>query len=315
MGSAASHAAGTLKPPRFRSRAALRPAGEMLPGKFMGVDAPLERARFIVLPIPYERTTSYKKGTERGPSGFLDGSLGVELWDEELGRQTYTEGIHTLDPFGSEEPAAAFFPKLGAHVASLARRENKVLFCVGGEHSLSQATIPAFAQTYPNLSVLHFDAHADLRPEYEGSPYNHACAMYPASRLVPVVQVGVRSIAEEEAHLVDAGLVSTFPMHLYPDLNQLIPRVLDKLTDSVYLSIDLDGFDPSVIPGVGTPQPGGFSWYAGLALLRAVIAGKHVVGVDLMELRPLLDTVDSELAAAKLAYRLMGYLASTGDRA
>lgn len=277
----------------------------------MGVQAPLAKARFAVLPLPYERTTSYKKGTKHGPEKFMEGSLGIELWDEELGLQTWRAGIHTLTPFEGEDAPAAFLPRLQGHVERLARdfkAAGRTLFSIGGEHALSQATIPAFAKAYPGLSVLHFDAHADLRPEYEGTPHNHACALYPASRLCRLVQVGVRSIGEEEAHLVGMGNVVTFPMHGCRDIGKLVPKILGSLTQTVYISIDLDGFDPAVIPGVGTPQPGGFSWYEGLEIFRSVIQYKDVVGVDIMELCPLKDTVDSELAAAKLAYRMMGYL-------
>jgi agmatinase len=184
------------------------------------------------------------------------------------------------------------------------------LFCVGGEHSLSHATIPPFLRRYPALGVLHFDAHADMRPTYQGSVYSHACAMYPIAKKCRVVQVGIRSIGEDEAHLVDRGNVRTFLWHEHRDMRQLIPLVLRSLPSSVYMSIDLDGFDPGVMPGVGTPQPGGYLWHEALELFRAVIKKKRVVGVDVMELCPLRDTVASELAAAKLVYRLMGYLSS-----
>lgn len=288
----------------------MKPAEEFIPGKFLGVSAPLEDARFLLWPLPYERTTSYKKGTEKGPEKCLEGSLGVELWDEETRCQTYLAGIHTLAalPIGPEETAPTVFSKISKRTSELLSLKGKTLFSVGGEHSLSQALIPPFVKKFPGLSVLHFDAHADMRSEYEGSPYNHACALYPASRLCPVVQVGIRSVAEEEAHLLNAGNVTTFFMHENRGVKKLIPKVLKALTDTVYLSIDLDGFDPAVIPGVGTPQPGGFSWFEGLEIFRAVIEKKNVVGADVMELCPLKDTVSSELSAAKLIYRLMGYL-------
>ncbi len=290
-------------------QAPLVPAHEFVAGHFLGVRATLEKARFLVWPLPYERTTSYKKGTGRGPEKFLEGSLGVELFDEEILAQTYLAGIHTLPPpvIDSQGPET-LFPRIEREAARYAAMKGKTLFSVGGEHSLSQALIPAFARQHPGLSVLHFDAHADMRPEYEGSPYNHACALYPASGLCRVVQVGIRSVAEEEAHLLNTGNVTAFLMHEHRDLRRLIPRVLEALSDAVYITIDLDGFDPSVIPGVGTPQPGGFSWHEGLEIFRTVIERKEVVGVDVMELCPLQDTVNSELAAAKLVYRLMGYL-------
>ncbi|MBI5239736.1 MAG: agmatinase [Elusimicrobia bacterium] len=283
--------------------------------QFMDAGVPLDRARFVVLPLPFERTTSYKKGTGKGPAAVLEGSLGVELYDEELGRLTCEDGIHTLPAMRLAGPAAKVFPRIEDAVARLAAMPGKTLFCVGGEHSLSHATLPPFLRRYPGLGVLHFDAHADLRPAYEGSPHSHACAMYPISRTNRVVQVGIRSIGEDEARFAGRGRVKTFLWHEHRDMRRLIPRVLKALPPLVYLSIDMDGFDPAVIPGVGTPQPGGYLWHEALDLFRAVIRSKRVVGVDVMELCPLKDTVASELAAAKLIYRLMGYLAVSARRA
>ncbi|MCX5796764.1 MAG: agmatinase [Elusimicrobia bacterium] len=277
--------------------------------QFMDAGVPLKAARFVVLPLPFERTTSYMQGTVRGPAALLEGSLGVELYDEELGRLTYKDGIHTLPARRLKGPAPKVFPSIEKEVSRIAGMPGKTLFCVGGEHSLSHATIPPFIRRYPGLGVLHFDAHADMRLTYQGSVYSHACAMFPISKKCRVVQVGIRSIGEDEAHLVGRGNVKTFLWHEHRDMRKLIPLVLKSLPPLVYLSIDMDGFDPAVVPGVGTPQPGGYHWHEALELFRAVIAGKRVVGVDVMELCPLKDTVASELAAAKLIYRLMGYLA------
>jgi agmatinase len=282
-------------------------AGEPVPGQFLGVTAPLKDARFAVLLLPFEKTTSHRKGTGKGPAALLAGSMGLELYDEELRAQTYRAGIHTLTLPPGRQDAAAYFPLVRREVSRLLDM-GKTVFSVGGEHSLSQATIPPHLERWPGLSVLHFDAHADLRPSYEGSAHNHACALYPASRRCPVVQVGIRSVAEEEAHLVGAGKVTTFLMHEHRDVPSLIPKVLKALTGDVYLSLDLDGFDPSVAPGVGTPQPGGFLWHEALDLLRTVVQGRRVVGADIMELCPSPNDVSSELAASKLMYRLMGWL-------
>ncbi|MDD5655715.1 MAG: agmatinase [Elusimicrobia bacterium] len=298
-----------FKPPPLPIRR-LRAAGPVVRNQFMGVRAPLKDARFVVLPLPYERTTSYKTGTGRGPQALLEGSLGVELFDEELRRQTYLDGLHTLRPPRLDGPVEDCFSRVEAAVERIIGMPGKVLFCVGGEHSLSQATIPPFARRYPGLGVLHFDAHADLRDEYEGSRRNHACALYPISRSNRIVQIGIRSVAEEEAHLLDRDRVKSFLWHSHRDMRRLIPKILRLLPARVYLSIDLDGFDPAVMPGAGTPQPGGFLWHEALDVFRAVIAAKTVVGVDIMELCPLKDTVIAELTAAKLMYRLMGYLAA-----
>ncbi len=292
----------------------LKAATEFVEGAFMGVQAPFESARFLLLPVPFERTTSYKKGAGNGPAKLIQGSCGIELWDEETRAQTYLAGIHTLKPVPvyPNEQAPTAFPKIEKAVEGWAARKDKTLFSIGGEHSISQALVPPFTRLYPGLSILHFDAHADMRDSFEGSPHNHACAMHPLAKLCPIVQVGIRSVAEEEAHYLNAGNVRTFFAHDHPDIGRLIPEVLDALTGAVYISIDLDGFDPAVIPGVGTPQPGGFSWRDALSLFKAVIEAKHVVGADVMELCPLEDNVISEIAAAKLVYRMMGYLLAKG---
>jgi agmatinase len=182
-------------------------------------------------------------------------------------------------------------------------------FYIGGEHTVTQALAQPYIEKYKNLSILHFDAHADLRPTFEGTPKSHACALYPASRQVKVVQVGIRSVASEEKQFCNAGKVTTFLMHENRDIKKLIPQVLKKLTDTVYITIDVDGFDPSVIPATGTPQPGGFMWYEALDLFREVIKHKKIVAVDVVEAcKRSADTI-TEFNTAKLIYRLMGYLA------
>ncbi|XRK14833.1 agmatinase [Elusimicrobium posterum] len=191
--------------------------------------------------------------------------------------------------------------------------DNATPFYIGGEHSVSQALIDPYINKYKNLSVLHFDAHADLREEYYDDPHSHACALYPASKKVPVVQVGIRSVGSEEKQNINAGKVTTFLMHEHRDVKKLIPQVLKKLTDTVYITIDVDGFDPSVIPATGTPQPGGFGWYEGLDLLRAVIESKKIVAIDVVEAAKKKDDSTTEMNCAKLIYRLMGYLSAKKD--
>ena len=171
-----------------------------------------------------------------------------------------------------------------------------------------------YIEAHKNLSILHFDAHADLRETFEGTPRSHACALYPASRQVPVVQVGIRSVASEEKQYCNAGKVTTFFMHEHRDVNKLIPQVLKKLTDTVYITIDVDGFDPSVIPATGTPQPGGFGWYEALDLFRAVIQKKNIVAVDVVEACQRKADPITEFNTAKLIYRLMGYLTVKGQK-
>jgi agmatinase len=232
----------------------------------------------------------------------------VELWDEEMRRETWELGICTLpavDCRGGERAALARIEKAAQ---SVLERTRAVPFFLGGEHSITQALLRPFIRKYKNLSVFHIDAHADLRPEYEGSACNHACALYPASRTNRVVQAGIRSVAPEEVVFTGSGKVKTFFMHENRDLKKLSKKILSSLTDTVYITIDVDGFDPAVFPGTGTPVPGGFSWYEGLDLLRDVCKNKKIAGVDLVEVCPQKGSVISEFNAAKLIYRLMGYL-------
>ena len=269
----------------------------------------LERAAFAVLPVPYERTVSYGKGTRRGPAAIIDASPQVELWDEEAKAETWKKGIFTAQPVDCSLPEARFFPHLERTVEGLLSSTRAVPFFLGGEHSVTQALLPPFIKRHKNLSILHFDAHADLRVSYHGDRHSHACAVYPASRTNRVVQVGIRSVGHDERQFHNAGNVKTHLMHENQDLRKLERAVLRELTDTVYLTIDVDGFDPSVMPGTGTPQPGGFGWYEALRLFKAVCKNKRVVGVDVVEVAPVKGSHVSELTAAKLVYRLMGYLA------
>ncbi len=267
-----------------------------------------ERSRFVVLPLPYERTTSYMKGTRLGPQALVRASQQVELYDEETGLETWKAGVATLPPPPAEREPAAYFRAVAAIAEPVARR-GQFLMSIGGEHAITEGPLSGVRRVHSKLSVFHVDAHCDLRDTYEGSIYNHACA---ARRMMEycdrIVQVGIRSISEDEKHHTNTKKVATFRMHETRDIAALVPRVLAELGDTVYVSIDLDGLDPAVIPGVGTPQPGGLGWYELLDLLRAIVREKNVVACDIVELCPLEGQVISEFAAAKLAYRIMGYV-------
>jgi len=269
-----------------------------------------EKAKFLVVPVPYERTTSYYKGAEKGPTAIIEASPQVELWDEELKREVWEDGIYTTAPLdcgGSEEE---FFTRLEKTVGDILDSTKALPVFLGGEHSITQGLIPSFARRHRDLSILHFDAHADLRLSYFGSRHSHACAVYPASRTNKTVQVGIRSVGSEEKQFVNAGKVKTFFMHENRDMRKLEEAVLKELSGTVYMTVDVDGFDPSVMPGTGTPQPGGFGWYEGLHLLKTVCENKNIVGADIVEVSPLKGSPITEFNAAKLAYRLMGYIGS-----
>lgn len=265
-------------------------------------------AAFVVLPVPYEKTTSYGKGTKHGPAAVQAASYQLELWDEETKTETWKKGIFTAAPVNCALPENKFFPMLESTVEQLLAASKALPFFIGGEHSITQALLPPFIRRHKNLSILHFDAHADLRPSYEGSAHSHASAVYPASRTNRLVQIGIRSVGADERQFHNAGNVVTHLMHENLDLKKLERDILRELTDTVYLSIDVDGFDPAVMPGTGTPQPGGFMWHEAMKLFKAVCDKKKVVGVDVVEVSPVKGSNITELAAAKLIYRLMGYL-------
>lgn len=267
----------------------------------------LEKSHFVILPVPYEHTTSYKKGTKFGPQAIINASYQVELFDEELWRETWKEGIHTLPPFLGHQAPEKLAEALSDYVKQFIEMK-KFLFVLGGEHIITVGPVAAYAKTYLNLSVLHMDAHADLRDEYDGSKYSHSCVIRRIIDFANIVQVGIRNISEDEYHLTNSKGIKTFVMHTHKNINKIISKILDELSNNVYITIDLDCLDPSIMPGVGTPVPGGLLWYDILDILRQVIYKKNVVACDIMELCPLENTVVSEFTAAKLIYRIMGYV-------
>ena len=279
--------------------------------KFMGLESKtssLPLCKFAVVPVPFEKTVCYGHGTAKGPAAVIEASTQIELWDEETKTETWELGINTQPAINCKGSTNTVFKNIDKTVRNLMQYK-AIPFYIGGEHTVTQALAQPYIEKYKNLSILHFDAHADLRPTFEGTPKSHACALYPASRQVKVVQVGIRSVASEEKQFCNAGNVTTYLMHEHRDIKKLIPQVLKKLTDTVYITIDVDGFDPSVIPATGTPQPGGFMWYEALDLFREVIKHKKIVAIDVVEAcKRSADTI-TEFNVSKLVYRLMGYLA------
>lgn len=281
------------------------------PDNFLGIPEEFtdpKKSRFVVLPIPYERTTTYRKGTAHGARAIIDASAQVEFFDDENRQETYLQGIHTLpaaqptfDPVEPEE--------LPAILEAYPRRVGKsqTLYSLGGEHSISYGLVKGFKAIYKDLTVLQIDAHADMREEYEGSKFNHACVMARIVTECPAVQVGVRSFCADEAPRLDKKPLRTFFGTTKLDAKKTATAVLASLSKHVYVTIDLDGMDPAAMPAVGTPEPGGLSWYDLLTILRPVFVKKRVVGVDLNELCPIEGENVSQFTAAKLAYRLMGY--------
>jgi len=270
-----------------------------------------ETSRAVIFPIPLERTTTYETGTRHGPAAILAASQNMELYDDELETEPYKQiGIHTLAPIDTMDGA---LDKVLAEVFTAQcgiLDDEKLPVALGGEHSLTPPLVAAAAKKYQNLSVLQIDAHADLREEYQGNPASHACAMRRVVEICPAVQVGIRSLSVEEAQAIPH--LNT-KVYWAKDITRLpvkswVAKVLDDLNPNVYVTIDLDGFDPAFVPATGTPEPGGLDWYQVTALLRAVATHKKIVGIDVVELLPQKGDHASDFLAAKLIYKLLGYI-------
>jgi agmatinase len=269
-------------------------------------------AAAVVLPVPFERTTSYGQGTARGPRELLLASEQVELWDEELGVDVYERGIWTvpamdLSTAGLEKAMATI-----RHVATDMLATGKFLVTLGGEHSITSPLVAAAADSRPGLTVLQIDAHADLRDSYQSERHSHACAMRRSLAFAPAVQVGIRNLSAEEAEALP-GLPTT----LFCDWNmredpEWIDRVVDALEGPVYITVDLDGLDPAVMPAVGTPEPGGLSWRELTTLLRRTFERREVVACDVVELCPIPGMIAPNFLAARLVYKLLSYALAIG---
>lgn len=278
---------------------------------FLGIpehENTIEASGVVVLPVPYERTVSYGVGTRNGPTAILEASRYVELYDDELDEEPARVGIHTLRPWLPErmEPETAV-AELEGIVSELLAHPRFVL-TLGGEHAIAAGPIRAYHAKYPSLSVLHFDAHGDLRDEYEGDRYSHACAARRFVELgVPTVHVGIRSISREEIVYAREKNLLIVSNRRLPDFDGWIPEALARLTDEVYVTFDVDFFDGSLVPGTGTPEPGGGSWHDALEVLRRVAAERRIVGADVVEHAPLPGNRAPDFLVAKLCYKLLGY--------
>lgn len=271
------------------------------------------KAKAVILQVPYDKTVTYLKGAKNGPEAIIDASRYMELFDDEMNQETYKIGIHTMDALGVEDlPPEAMIEKVYTAVAELLKA-GKFPVMLGGEHSISPAAVRAFKEIYPNISVLQLDAHYDLQDEYRGSKLNHACAGRRISEICPVVQVGMRSLAKAEKDFLtgqaqNGGRVKTMSVYDILDTPMWKDKVSTGLSENVYVTIDLDVFDPSMMPAVGTPEPGGIGWYETLDLLKDVAKDRKIVGFDVVELCPIKGQVASDFLAAKLVYRLLGYV-------
>ncbi len=262
-----------------------------------------ENSKVVILPVPYDGTSTWLKGANKGPQAILDASPNLEFYDIETRREIYQfTGIHTADPVLESSSPEKMTESVHAAVSDLIKKE-KFVILIGGEHSVSIGSAKAHFEHYENLSVLQIDAHGDMRDEYEHSTHNHACVMARIREYAPCVQVGIRSLCSEELH--NLQYENVFFAHEMIKSKQWISEVVKRLTHNVYITFDLDAFDPSILPSTGTPEPGGMNWYQVMDLLKAVFSAKNVVGCDVVELCPNPTNKVSDFIAAKLVYKMV----------
>lgn len=271
-----------------------------IPDEYAG----LEDASIVLIPVPYDGTSTWQKGADKGPEAFLDASRNMELYDIETDTEVYHHGIFLADAVLEKSSPEAMVEAVH-EITKKHIKKNKFVTLFGGEHSISIGSIRAFNEMYDNLSVLQLDAHADLRKEYDGSTCNHACAVYEASQKTNLIQVGLRSMDS-----IEVGVNDDEKMFYAHDMDQddyWAEKATELLTDNVFITIDLDVFDPSICPSTGTPEPGGLLWYETLDFLKMVFEEKNVVGFDIVELCPNPADKSSDFLAAKLYYKLLSY--------
>jgi agmatinase len=258
----------------------------------------------IILPVPYDETSTWIKGADKGPDAILEASVNLEFYDVETASEAHLTGIHTVEPVTEKESPEKLVSAVYKRVLSLLN-DNKFPVIIGGNHTVPIGAVKAFAEYFDNLTILQLDAHSDLRQEYEGSVFNHACAMARAREFAPIIQVGIRSMSKDELQYVDKERIF-YSHELYYD-KSLYKKAIDKLTKNVYITIDLDVFDPSLMPSTGTPEPGGPDYYEIMHFLRDVIRERNVVGFDLVELCPSTTNKSPDFIAAKIIYQLLSY--------
>jgi agmatinase len=269
----------------------------------------LRDSLFVVVPVPYDLTSTYQPGSRRGPLAIIEASTNMELYDEELKKETYTAGIHTTSPLSIDARGPKYVVNSVRKKISRIVAMDKIPVMLGGEHSISFGAVQAVREKYPQLTVLQFDAHADLRDSYQGSPYSHASVARRISEICPLTQVGIRSMSKEEADFLPQSKVKSFSADFVLENKNWCETICKELKGDVFVSIDLDVFDPAIMPATGTPEPGGIYWRDVLRLLKQVSLSCKIRGFDVVELAPLPGMVAPDFLAAKLIYRLMGYIA------
>ncbi len=269
--------------------------------------AQLETSEIVLIPVPYDGTSTWIKGANKGPDAFLDASENMEIYDIETDSEVFKKGVFLTDPVtennSPEEMVGAVHKTASQYI-----KQGKFVTLFGGEHSVSIGSIRAFRENFENLTVLQLDAHSDLRPEYDGSKCNHACAVHEAQHTTNLVQIGIRSMDSiEKPYLKKENCFFARDIQKNPDW---MNDALGKITENVFITIDLDVFDPSVMPSTGTPEPGGLNWYQVIDFIRLVAKNKNIVGFDIMELCPNESNKAPDFLAAKLYYKILSYVFS-----
>jgi len=261
-------------------------------------------SRIIIVPVPYDETSTWMKGADKGPDAIMEASVNLEFYDIETDSEAHLYGIHTIEPVNEKRSPEKLVGAVYDKVSDLLDQK-KFPVVVGGNHTVSIGSARAFSEHFNDLSILQLDAHTDLRLEYEGSVYNHACAMARIGEFGPLVQVGIRSMSRDEVSIADRNRI--FPAHeLFLDKTKY-SQAIDMLTENVYITIDLDVFDPSLMPSTGTPEPGGPEYYEIMNFLKEVIKKRNVVGFDVVELCPSPVNKAPDFVAAKIIYQLLSY--------
>jgi agmatinase len=263
-----------------------------------------QESEIVIVPVPYDETSTWMKGADKGPDAILDASVNLEFYDIETSSEAHLKGIFTVPPVLQKESPELLTEDVYYRILTLLA-DNKFPVVIGGNHTVSIGSLKAFSEFYYDLSVLQLDAHSDLRQEYEGSKFNHACAMARAREFAPIIQVGIRSMSAEELPYVEKDRIF-YSHELYND-KDLYKKAINKLSENVYITIDLDVFDPSLMPSTGTPEPGGPAYFELMHFLRDVIKSRNVVGFDIVELCPSATNKAPDFIAAKIIYQLLSY--------
>ncbi len=281
---------------------------EQYPNNFAGIPdefAQLEAAKIVIIPVPYDGTSTWVKGADQGPAALLDAARNMELYDIETGTEVYREGVYLADAVTEKSSPEAMVDAV-CKAVSFYLEKGKFVTALGGEHSISIGVIRAFMERYENLTVLQIDAHADLRDTYEGSACNHACAVHEVNQKGHLVQVGIRSMDVSENKFMKRENV--FFAHDMVKNPLWMDEAIERMKRDVFITIDLDAFDPSVLPSTGTPEPGGMYWYEMLKFIRKVNKKRRIVGFDIVELAPNPTERASDFVAAKLHYKMLSYI-------